>query len=231
MRREVRATANRLANFDDANLRRSARAAVAAGARVHRAWRSSATRSPTTSGGRGAAAGAQAGLARGARPAGPAADDQGRRRRPDPPPAGDGRQAGAGPRHPGHGGQPHARHARRMTRTPQMRIASSAPATSGCRWRSCSSQHHDVVAFDIDAPGSTLLRDGRSPIADPEIEDLPRPPRPAADLHHRPGRGLRRRRVRRHRHPDRLRPGDQLLRHLAPSRRSPPTWWRPTRPR
>ncbi len=37
MRREVRATANRLANFDDANLRRSARAAVAAAARVDRA--------------------------------------------------------------------------------------------------------------------------------------------------------------------------------------------------
>ena len=37
MRREVRATANRLANFDDANLRRSARAAVAASARVQRA--------------------------------------------------------------------------------------------------------------------------------------------------------------------------------------------------
>ncbi len=37
MRREVRAEANRLANFDDANLRRSARAAVAAGARVARA--------------------------------------------------------------------------------------------------------------------------------------------------------------------------------------------------
>src|ERR1700754_2182302 len=37
MRREVRATANRLANFDDANLRRTARAAVAAGARVERA--------------------------------------------------------------------------------------------------------------------------------------------------------------------------------------------------
>jgi DNA-binding protein WhiA len=35
--REVRATANRLANFDDANLRRSARAAVAAAARVGRA--------------------------------------------------------------------------------------------------------------------------------------------------------------------------------------------------
>jgi DNA-binding protein WhiA len=33
----VRATANRLANFDDANLRRSARAAVAAGARAQRA--------------------------------------------------------------------------------------------------------------------------------------------------------------------------------------------------
>ena len=37
MRREVRATAHRLANFDDANLRRSVRAAVAAGARVERA--------------------------------------------------------------------------------------------------------------------------------------------------------------------------------------------------
>ncbi|MFT4186755.1 MAG: DNA-binding protein WhiA [Micrococcaceae bacterium] len=36
-RREVRATANRLANFDDANLRRSAHAAVVAGARVERA--------------------------------------------------------------------------------------------------------------------------------------------------------------------------------------------------
>ncbi len=37
MRREVRASANRLANFDDANLRRSAQAAVAAGIRVERA--------------------------------------------------------------------------------------------------------------------------------------------------------------------------------------------------
>ncbi len=37
MRREVKATANRLANFDDANLRRSARAAVAASVRARRA--------------------------------------------------------------------------------------------------------------------------------------------------------------------------------------------------
>ncbi|MGH3744498.1 MAG: DNA-binding protein WhiA, partial [Mycobacteriales bacterium] len=37
LRREVRASANRLANFDDANLRRSARAAVASGARVNAA--------------------------------------------------------------------------------------------------------------------------------------------------------------------------------------------------
>lgn len=37
MRREVRGTANRLANFDDANMRRSARAAVTAGARAARA--------------------------------------------------------------------------------------------------------------------------------------------------------------------------------------------------
>ncbi|MDR0783263.1 MAG: DNA-binding protein WhiA [Propionibacteriaceae bacterium] len=38
LRREVRASANRLANFDDANLRRSARAAVVASARVARAF-------------------------------------------------------------------------------------------------------------------------------------------------------------------------------------------------
>ncbi len=37
LRREARPTGNRLANFDDANLRRSARAAVAAAARVERA--------------------------------------------------------------------------------------------------------------------------------------------------------------------------------------------------
>jgi DNA-binding protein WhiA len=37
MRREVRATANRLANFDDANLRRSARGRRRGGRRVHRA--------------------------------------------------------------------------------------------------------------------------------------------------------------------------------------------------
>ncbi len=37
MRREIKASAHRLANFDDANLRRSARAAVASGARVQRA--------------------------------------------------------------------------------------------------------------------------------------------------------------------------------------------------
>ncbi len=117
MRREVRATANRLANFDDANLRRSARAAVAAGARVSAAMdilngtgrrrrciegrrdRSAGSRSGASAGGRGAAAEASAGLARGARGPGRPADDQGRRGRPDPPAARAGRQAGdrAGP--------------------------------------------------------------------------------------------------------------------------------------
>lgn len=47
MRREVRATANRLANFDDANLRRSARAAVAAAARVERALELLGPEAPT----------------------------------------------------------------------------------------------------------------------------------------------------------------------------------------
>lgn len=45
-RREVRGTANRLANFDDANLRRSAQAAVAASARVARALEILGERAP-----------------------------------------------------------------------------------------------------------------------------------------------------------------------------------------
>ena len=82
IRREVRATANRLANFDDANLRRSARAAVAAGARVERALEilgAGGARSPDR-GGR-AADQAPAGEPGGARPAGRAGPDQGRDRR------------------------------------------------------------------------------------------------------------------------------------------------------
>ena len=67
MRREVRATANRLANFDDANLRRSARAAVAAGARVERALEILGDDVPDhLRERRHAAAGAQAGLPGGA---------------------------------------------------------------------------------------------------------------------------------------------------------------------
>ncbi|MDA8736919.1 DNA-binding protein WhiA [Aquiluna sp.] len=45
-RREVRGAANRLANFDDANLRRSAQAAVAASARVQRALEILSTDAP-----------------------------------------------------------------------------------------------------------------------------------------------------------------------------------------
>ncbi len=59
MRREVRATANRLANFDDANLRRSARAAVAAGARVQRALEILGDEVPDHLRGRAAAPGAR----------------------------------------------------------------------------------------------------------------------------------------------------------------------------
>ena len=94
MRREVRATANRLANFDDANLRRSARAAVAAGARVERALEILGRRGPRPpEDGRRPAPRAQAGLAGGARRAARAAAHQGRDRGPDPPAAGDGGQA------------------------------------------------------------------------------------------------------------------------------------------
>ena len=103
MRREVRATANRLANFDDANLRRSARAAVAAGARVERALEILGAGDPRPPRpGRPAPARAQAGLPRGAGPAQRAGADQGRDRRPDPAAAGHGRQAGRGARRTRH---------------------------------------------------------------------------------------------------------------------------------
>ena len=114
MRREVRATANRLANFDDANLRRSARAAVAA----RRPGRTGAgdprrrgPRAPEP--GRPAADRAPPGVAGGTGPAGRPADDQGRRRRPDPAAADHGRQARRRPRHPGHRIRGHRRHAGR----------------------------------------------------------------------------------------------------------------------
>src|SRR6266568_1946687 len=91
MRREVRATANRLANFDDANLRRSARAAA-----------------PDHGG--SVADGAPAGQPGGARPARRPAADQGRDRRPHPPAAGHGRPPGRRPGHPEHRSHPHRRH-------------------------------------------------------------------------------------------------------------------------
>ena len=96
IRREVRATANRLANFDDANLRRSARAAVAAGARVERALEILGDDIPDhlREAGELRLEHKQASLEELGQLAA-AADDQGCRRRPDPPPPRDGRQAGA----------------------------------------------------------------------------------------------------------------------------------------
>ena len=108
MRREVRATANRLANFDDANLRRSARAAVAAGARVERALEILGTEAPEHLTVAGAAHRAPAGQPGGAGPAGLAAADQGRDRRADPAAAGHGGQEGPRSRCPRHRVQPDA---------------------------------------------------------------------------------------------------------------------------
>ena len=119
MRREVRATANRLANFDDANLRRSARAAVAASARVERALEILADDAPEhlLVAGRLRLEFGQASL-----------EELGQRA--DPPmtkdavagphtaSAGDGRQAGQGPRHPRHGVRRHRRHARAVANGP-----------------------------------------------------------------------------------------------------------------
>ena len=119
MRREVRATANRLANFDDANLRRSARAAVAAGARVARALEILGDGAPEHL----ISAGTlrlehSPSQPRGARGAGRPAADQGRHRRTHPPTAGHGRQAGHRDGRPRHRGQPHRRHARALSPGP-----------------------------------------------------------------------------------------------------------------
>ena len=132
MRREVRGTANRLANFDDANLRRSARAAVAAGARVRAGVRDPRRRHPRAPArGRRAAAGAQAGVARGAGPARRPAADQGRRRGPHPAAAGDGGQARRRAGHPGHRGEPEPGDARPLSGAGA--VVSPRPGPSGAR--------------------------------------------------------------------------------------------------
>ena len=109
MRREVRATANRLANFDDANLRRSARAAVAAGARVERALEILGAEAPEhlTVAGRLRIEHRQASLEELGQLA-DAAADQGRDRRADPAAAGHGGQAGPRSGRPRHRVQPDA---------------------------------------------------------------------------------------------------------------------------
>ena len=113
MRREVRATANRLANFDDANLRRSARAAVAAAARVQRALEILGDDVPRhlLAAGR-LRAEHTPGVAGGAGPARRPAHDEGRRGGPHPPPAAHGRQARRRPGHPRHRLGRHRGHAR-----------------------------------------------------------------------------------------------------------------------
>ena len=121
MRREVRATANRLANFDDANLRRSARAAVAAGARVQRALEILGGDAPEhlLQAGRLRLEHKQASLEELGALSDPV-DDQGRGGRPDPPAARDGRQARGRPRHPGHRVRGHPGHARALTAPPEL---------------------------------------------------------------------------------------------------------------
>ena len=135
MRREVRATANRLANFDDANLRRSARAAVAAGSRVERAMELLGEDIPDHLREAGVLRleHKQASLEELGQLAKPA-DDQGRRRRPDPTTARHGRQARRGARGRRHRREPHGRHAGELsgsvTAAPLRRTASRA--LSGC---------------------------------------------------------------------------------------------------
>ena len=81
-------------------------------------------------------------------------------------------------------------------------------------------QHHRVVGVDVDDDRVELLRSGRSPISDPELEDYLARARARPDLHDR-HRGVRRGRLRRRRHPDRLRPGVRLVRHHLGRGRDP----------
>ena len=115
MRREVRATANRLANFDDANLRRSARAAVAAGARVDARAGDPRRRRARPPRRRPAGCGWSTSRPRleelGALADPPMTKDA--VAGPDPPAAGHGGQARGGARHPRHRGRDHGRDARR----------------------------------------------------------------------------------------------------------------------
>lgn len=128
MRREVRATANRLANFDDANLRRSARAAVAAGARVGRALEILGEEVPEhlAAAGRLRMEHKQASLEElGALADPPLTKDAVAGRIHAAP--GDGRQAGPGPRHPEHG----IHSQRRAGRRPGRLIRAPLPTSCG----------------------------------------------------------------------------------------------------
>ena len=132
-RREVRANTNRLVNFDDANLRRSAQAAVAACARVERALEilgDSDARAPPLR--RPAAARPPRREPRRARPPRRPAHDEGRRRRPHPPAARARRQARDRRGHPRHRREPARRHRRLSTFRPCCRsgpaVALPAPA-------------------------------------------------------------------------------------------------------
>ena len=139
MRREVRATANRLANFDDANLRRSARAAVAAGARVERALEILGTDAPDhlVMAGRLRVANRQASLEELGRAGRPAAH-QGRDRRPDPAAAGHGRPPRRRPGPAVNRGLPHRRPAL-LAEAPAPRP--EAPLRLPARTRVCGWKH------------------------------------------------------------------------------------------
>ena len=114
-RREVRATANRLVNFDDANLRRSAQAAVAACARVERAMELLGDDIPDhlKYAGELRLAHRDASLDELGHHADPPLTKDAVAG-PHPSPARDGRQARRGARRPGHRGEPAGRPRRRL---------------------------------------------------------------------------------------------------------------------
>ena len=153
MRREVRATANRLANFDDANLRRSARAAVAAGARVERALEILGDDLPEhlAEAGKLRLEHKQASLEELGQLADPPMTKDAVAG-PDPPAARAGRQAGRRPRRAGHRGGRDPRDARPLTYpgrpVPGMLTVTIRPTVTGLRRHRRRSRHRLESSVD-----------------------------------------------------------------------------------